>query len=288
MPQFDVSAFNAAAIGGTGGVEPRIIEVGQGILYPALRKAGITLGPQRTPSPAQFQDAIDELNRLTGSLNCDRLFIYSIARDEYPLDPPKMTYTIGIPTDSPANVPLNASLFNAAPSGGGGDVVDFLAPRPQLIERANIVDVTGTIRYPLALFTSLQWSRISYQTIPNTIPTALYNDRAYPVSTLYLWGQPQSGQTLELFTWTQVPTFQNLTDQVLLPIQYEDALVLNLAVRLAPHFQRIVSDDVRMQARESLMRLESINAPQPVADTSALCSGYGNNRYNIYSDQFRH
>ena len=269
MPEFNQGLFNAQLFGpGTGGVAPRVIEVGTGILYPALRKAGITLGPQRTPSPAQFQDAIDELNRLSGSLNCDRLFIYSIARDEYPLDPPKMTYTIGIPSD---------------PS----ETVDFAAERPQLIERANIVDVTGTIRYPLALFTSLQWSRISYQTIPGTIPEVLYNDRVWPVSTLYLWGQPQSGQTLELFTWTQVPTFQNLTDQVLLPIQYEDALVLNLAVRLAPHFQRVVPDDVRMQARESLMRLESINAPQPIADTSALCPGDRINRWNIYSDQYR-
>lgn len=267
MPQFNASLFNAAAFGG-GSIPGRVVQVDEGLLYPALRKAGITLGPQRTPSPAQFQDAIDELNRLSGSLNCDRLFIYSIARDEYPLDPPKMTYTIGIPSD---------------PS----EAVDFAAQRPQLIESANIVDVTGTIRYPLALFTSLQWARISYQTIPNTIPEVLYNDRAYPVSTLYLWGQPQAGQMLELFTWTQVPTFQDLTDQVMLPIQYEDTLVLNLAVRLAPHFQRVVSDDVRMQARESLMRLESINAPQPVADTSALCSGYGYNRWNIYSDQYR-
>jgi hypothetical protein len=275
MPLFNAGLFNEAQFGG-GGIPPRVVEVGQGLLYPALRKAGITLGPQRTPSPAQFQDAIDELNRLTGSLNCDRLFIYSIARDEYPLDPPKMTYTIGIPPD-PA------------------EVVDFVSQRPQLIESANIVDTTGTIRYPLALFTSLQWTRVTYQTIPNTIPTAIYNDRAHPVSTLYLWGQPQSGQTLELFTWTQVPTFQNLTDQVMLPLQYEDTLVLNLAVRLvsqfplAPNVPRQVDPNLYQQARESLMRLESINAPQPVADTSALCSGSGSgyNRWNIYSDQYR-
>ena len=36
--------------------------------------------------------------------------------------------------------------------------------------------------------------------------------------------------------------------------------------------------------RESLMRLESINAPQPVANTGGLCScGSG---YNVYSDQY--
>jgi len=267
MPQFNAGLFNAATFGG-GGVTPRVVEVGKGLLYPALRKAAITLGPQRTPSPAQFQDAIDELNRLTGSLNCDRLFIYSIARDEYPLNPPKMTYTIGVPVDPSQDV-------------------DFAAQRPQMIESANVMDSGGTIRYPLALFTDLQWAKIAYQTIPNTIPSALYNDRANPVSTLYLYGQPMAGQILELFTWTQAPTFQNLTDQVLLPLQYEDALVLNLAVRLIPHFPiapnvpRQVDPNLYQQARESLMRLESINAPRPIALVGFGCRP----GFNIYTGE---
>ena len=70
-----------------------------------------------------------------------------------------------------------------------------------------------------------------------------------------------SGDDLELFVWALVPQFTGLADVVLLPPGYEDALVLNLACRLAPHFQRVVDQDVRQQARESLMRLESINAP---------------------------
>ena len=79
-PLFNATLFNAALFGGTGGAagECPVLQVGHDLLYPALRKAGITIGPGRTPSPAQFQDAIDELNRLIGSLSCDRLFIYSL------------------------------------------------------------------------------------------------------------------------------------------------------------------------------------------------------------------
>jgi hypothetical protein len=260
--EFNASLFNAALFGGPGsgaGLQPR--QVGQGILYPALRKAGVTLGPGRTPSPAQFQDAIDELNRLTASLNCDRLFIYSIARSEYPLNPPKATYTIGLSADPFA-------------------VVDFPAERPQMIERANIISGSGsTLRYPLRLATDLEWAAITLQQLPNTIPEALYNDRGYPVSTLYFYGQPAAGQTLELFTWTRVPEFQTITDVVLVPQQYEDAMVLNLAVRLAPHFQLPVNGDVRNDAQKSLMRLESINAPQPIASVGFGCS----DNFNIFS-----
>jgi hypothetical protein len=69
---------------------------------------------------------------------------------------------------------------------------------------------------------------------------------------------------------------------VVLPLQYEDALVLNLACRLAPQFQLQVHPDVRQQARESLMRLESINAPQPIARIGlAGCHG----AFNIYSGE---
>lgn len=255
---FNTLLFNSALFGG-GGIDPACQprEVGHGILYPALRKAGVTLAPGRTPSIAQFQDAIDELNRLIGSLNCDRLFIYSIARYEFPLIPAKKSYTIGECPD--------------------GTPVDFHAPRPQMIERANIIlnyNEPNT-RFPLALVTDLQWALIQVQDIPETIPQILYNDRGYPISTLYLWGQPQPNQILELYNWLQVPMFQTITDIVLLPMQYEDALVLNLAVRLAPQFQKTLDQNVREDARLSLMRLESINAPQPIAPYGGPCGTSG-------------
>jgi hypothetical protein len=239
--------------------------IGKAVLYPALRKAGVTLGPQRTPSPAQYQDAVEELNRLLGSLNCDRLFIYS--RDTYlaPLTGAK-TYTIGV-SSNPDVIP------------------DFDAPRPEAIEAANVVSSsTPPVRFPLEILDALQWSKITVQDVGNTIPVALYNDRGYPLSTLYLYGQPMAGSLLELFVWHLIPAFQSADDMVCLPPGYEDALVLNLALRLAPHFQRPTDPNLREDARISLMRLMSINAPQPIADTPGLC---GAGPYNIYSDQFR-
>ena len=268
---FNSVNFNAALFGGAV-PSGTIIEVGEGLLYPALRKATITLGPQRTPSPAQFQDAIDELTRLIGSLNIDRYNIYSRYTVTAPLNGGK-TYTIGIDPE-------------------GILISDFNVPRPNGIEAANIVsNQTPPFRYPLTIVTDLQWSKIRVQDIPNAIPEVLYNDRAYPVATLSLWGQPIAGYLLELFCWQSIPTFQTLADVVILPDGYVDALVLNLAVRLVTHFPlgpnmpRQVDPNLYQQAREALMRVESLNAPQPIADTSAL--GSCRNRYNIYNDTWR-
>jgi hypothetical protein len=266
--QFNQALFNQQVFGGTGEPPGRVVEVGNGLLYPALRKAQVTIGPGRTPSPAQFQDALDELARLTGSLNCDRLNIYSNQRWEFPLQTGQKTYTIG-----------------ADPTGE--TTADFNAPRPQGIESANIIYPGGSQegRYPLALITVLQWSKICMQDLPQSIPEALYNDRAYPLSTLYLFGQPMEGCRLELFYWLLIPTFQSVSDVVLLPPGYEDALVLNLAVRLAPHFQRnAVPPDVREDAQKALLRLESINAPQPVLEVG-ICPSDGG--FDIYSGGWR-
>jgi len=264
--QWNAAQWNAGLFGGGTRPPGLITQVGNSLLYPALRKAAVTLGPQRTPSPAQYQDAIEELNRLIGSLNCDRFFIYSVDIYLFPLTG-KMTYTIG-----------------QDPSGIA--IADFDAPRPQGIDRANIVMDSGggILRFPVGIITDRQWALIQQQELINTIPNVLYNDRAYPISTLYLYGQPIPGYQLELYVWHLVPTFQSTSDVVLLPPGYEDALVLNLAVRLAPHFQRIIPPDVREDARLSLMRLESLNAPQPVAPLFGLggCGG----GFNIYSGEW--
>lgn len=227
--------------------------VSKALIYPALRKAGVTLGPQRTPSPAQNQDAIDELNRLIGSLNTDRLFIFSITTYQYALSGKKW-FTIGIdPT--------------------GATTADFNGPRPIAIDKANVIYSTPPIRRPLAVLTDLQWSQIRVQDLANTIPYALYDDYAYPLSTLYIYPQAVPGYILELFVWQTVSQFVTTNDLVILPPGLDDVLVLNLAVRLAPQFQRPVDPDVREEARKSLMRYESINAPRPTLEIPCLGGG---------------
>lgn len=267
MPEFNQAMFNAGLFGGATVPPGPITQVGHGLLYPALRKAAITLGPQRTPSTAQFQDAIEELNRLVGSLNCDRLNIYSIANYQFPLSGKKIN-TMG--TD-----PTGATL------------ADFPGPWPIAINAANVIYSTPQIRRPLAIVTDLQWSKIRVQDLPNTIPYILYNDRAYPLANIYLYPQPVPGYILELDIWQLVPTFVNLTDVVLLPPGYEDALTLNLAVRLVTHFPdnrdapRQVDPNLYEQARLALMRLESLNAPRPTLDLPRCNTGY----MNVYSGE---
>ena len=224
---------------------PPPVEVGRGLLYPALRKAGVTLGPGRTPSPAQYEDAIEELNRLSGSLNCDRLFIYSLDILRFPLTG-KSSYTIG---NDPA--------------------ADWQTPRPPMISEAYWV--TGDCQKdPLELLTPQTWQGCGDC---GTL-SGIYNDRAHPVSTIYLNGSAGSGE-IELFSWHTVPKFGATTDLVVMPDGLEDVLVLQLALRLGPQFGRPVDQNTREDARLSMMRWLSINAPKPILELPGWLSGCG-------------
>ena len=221
------------------------VNVGDGLLYPALRKAGITLAPGRGPSDPQFQDAIDELNRLVGSLNCDRLFIYALDK-----------------------VSLAVSISGAESSWtiGNSTSADFQQQRPQGISHASFNSGDG-VSTPLLIATPQQWVEGTDSSCgcDTNLSGMLYSDNGYPVTTIYVKSYVTGPQTLELWVWHLVPRFTSVSNSVALPPGYEDALVLNLAVRLGPHFQRATDPMLRADARESLMRLESINAPRPIA-----------------------
>jgi hypothetical protein len=244
-----------------------MMDVGNGLLYPALRKAGVTLGPGRTPSDAQFQDAIDELNRLVGSLNCDRLFIYAQDTLRLPILTGDGAWTIG---------PDPTADFNQA--------------RPQAITQAMLID-DETNRIELVLATEEVWAAGAVESTDDGVvsgassvgwgcgcesnPPMLFYNNAFPVATIFLRTWIANARTLELWVWHLVPRFTSVSNGVLLPPGYEDAITLNLAVRLGPQFQRAVDPTLRLDARESLMRLESINAPKPIAVFPSLGGGCG-------------
>lgn len=235
-----------------------MIQAGSGLIYPALRKAGVTLAPGRLPSGPQMDDALEELKRLISSLGIDPLFVYHQESAIYPLQSGKGSYTIG--RDST-----------------GAAIADFDKPRPSNITEAAVV-IDG-VRYGLAIATPQMWAGLDLVSQPG-FPEMLYNDGASPLSTLALWPAPYVSMDLELYVWHQAAALVSVNDAVQMPPGYEDAVVLNLAVRLAPQFQRPLDPGLRADARESLMRVLSLNAPRPVLSLSGLgCSGGG---FDIY------
>lgn len=253
MGTFGGSIFGG---GGSGGSGPAGTVPASKLFYAAMRKAGITLAPGRTPSLDQFQDALDECNRMIGGWNCERPKIYTVRIDELALTTAK-EYTIGI---DPA----------------GQSIADFNVPRPQEIIKANILfPTTPVVRREMQIFEDDEWAAIVLQDIPSGVPLALFNDGAYPFSTISIWPQATAGYILELYTWESLPKFATTSDAVTLPDGYEDCIVLNLACRLFSHFQKgEPSPRLQRDAARALAAIAAKNTP-PSPKISADAPGKG-------------
>ena len=252
------------APGGPTGQGSTSIKVQDVILYRALRLAGVTGGPGRTPSPEQLVDALISLNGLIDSLNLHRGAIYTIQPNRYTLTPPKPSYSIGID-------PL------------GLVTADFNAPRPIYIENARLVLTSSPVEVylPLRIATDLEWSSIAVRAIPVTIPQVMYCDYDYPIAQIFFWGYPTEANDLELWTWKDVKEFSSLNDPVICPVGYIDMFCYQLAVRLADQFRTPISPNVISDARRMLSRIKSVNDPNgPMGSADYGTRGWKSGDFN--------
>lgn len=191
----------------------------------ALRLLRIVRNPGQSASSVELTEGFMRLNEMLDNWSTERYNIFNIATAAYALTTTVSGYLIG-----------PAQTFNA--------------PRPLRIERAGIQVVnpngSGIIRWPLEILNERQWDEIAVKIKTSPVPTKLYCDNAWPFATLNLCPVPVFTGTapkLELSTWTQLTDFPDQTTDETFPPGYEVALVYNLAVLLAPQFEKAIPDD---------------------------------------------
>lgn len=237
------------------------------LVQSSLRLTGLLNAPGQSvvEESAHETEALAVLNQLIGSWNTERLNIYTVSIAAYPLVANQQAYTIG-------------------PGG------DFDAARPQEIQQANIILPGGAapLHRPIEIIDDKRWAAIRIQEIW-AIPQKLYNDGAFPYSTLYLWPGPSDAYQLELYTWEALRSFSDMEDEVRLPPGYDRALVYNLAVELAPRYPRVSLNPLVLQtARDSKAAIQRRNIDvQPISCDPALMSGSGIRRsWNYLTGEF--
>jgi hypothetical protein len=228
------------------------------LIEAGYRICGISLRPGRKSNADKLAEGLQVVNRLVGNWNADPLKIFTNSIAAFPLVAGQKIYTMG-----------TGGNFNVAP--------------PQRITFANIIVTPASgaaYRRQLQLLTDQRWSEVAVQDIGGTIPKKLYCDYGYPLSSLYLWGQPLANYQLELYTWQLIASFAAITDAVILPPGYEEAIIYNLAKRLAaqnPHDATITQQALDL-AVSSLADIESKNAPAPVLKVDGAINSVGGKR----------
>lgn len=166
--------------------------------------------------------------------------------------------------------------------GPGGDINTV---RPTRITSAIISD--GSINYPpLNLWTYDVYSTISVPST-QTLPTDMYINQGNPLLTLSFYPVPAGAYTLTIYSEKPLVNV-GLNDVLSLPPGYERALRYNLAVELAPEYEREASGSVQNTAKSSLATIKRQNRqynPAMSAVDPALEQQYYNGGYtdfNIY------
>ena len=244
----------------------------------ALRKIGVKQ-PAQNLSGQQIQDCISEHNRMVGSFNCQPLMVFTETLLTLQFTANKQIYTIGDVT---------------------GTLTDFAFARPMRISRANLFLPTGpVIRRIIYLYDKEQWERIQYQAI-YTYPEHLYFDHGtyapdaidpatgltglYPK--LYFHPIPDTDYQWEMYVWQSISKVVLPTDLIEYPDGWEDFMVCELALRMAPEYGVQPSAVLVEQHRRAQAAVEAINQKTPLAKTDPALTKQAGGFYNWRSRDF--
>ena len=209
---------------------------GQSIVEATLRKLQ-ALGTGESLGTTQQTQALAEVNRMFDRWNAERLSVYSVSRN---------TATLTAGTNPHTIAATGANLAIA---------------RPSKIDYASIVRSGEEIPIPYILTVS-EWQAISDKVASGPVPSKLFYRPSFPTGNIYLWPVPSEANTLVLYTWDKLAAIADwATTPYTFPEGYEDAIIYNLAIRLAPEYGRNPSDVIVELARESLAVIRSLNIP---------------------------
>lgn len=209
----------------------------QNLINEALFNIGV-LADGETPSTGVSNTALISLNNLLESWSVERLDVYAIVVADHTLVVNQAVYAIG-QEGSP----------------------DFNAARPTSIRSAAIVTADDGLVFQLKLVPAEEFNSIPEPDATAKIPRVLWNDNSYPNANLSLWPTPNTANKLRLYTWQPLTQMASLGATFDFPPAYQRAIILNLAVELAPKLQRPLDPTLAQIAMAAKEALRGLNAP---------------------------
>jgi hypothetical protein len=212
----------------------------------AMKLAGV-LAAGETALADDINDAFQAFNTMLDSWTTERLFVYALQENVFPLTAGQAAYSIG--TDG---------------------TPDFLIARPQQISPGTFVRFTAqTLDYPVQLLTDLEYRTIQVKTAPGGFFFGLWYDPTYPNGTLNFWPVPPAGLSLHLYSWQPFTTPATLATNVAFPPGYQRAFEYSLAEEIAPLFDIEIAPRVAQIAAKARRNVKRMNFPDQVMNVPA-------------------
>ena len=225
------------------------------IVSRSLRLLGIVKSGDSL-AEAYMQDGLIALNALLESWQLEKLNIYAWQDKTFTLVPNDGTITLG--------------------------ATGNITTRPDHIEDVFITQ--GTIDYPVTMIERGRWDAIADKTTTSNIPELAYYEPSYTQGVLNLYPVPSAANTLHVVMWVPFTAFATLTTSIALPPGYERAMAYNLAIEIAPEYEKPVSLEVQKVATDSLANVKRAN-DRGIKSYTDLTLLMGGRKSNIEADQ---
>jgi hypothetical protein len=206
------------------------------IITDALLEIGV-IAPVDAIEAEDAASGLRMINRMISSWANDDLMVYTVDRQVFSLVSGQQFYTIGV----------------------GGDFVTTYPVRPGQIDMASVLVSGGTVEVPISILNDEQWRDTTVKQTPSSYPLAMWSNGNYPLNSLAFWPVPQAVNSVVLYLWGQISAFPDVNATIALPQGYEDALVYNLALRLAPGYGKAINPMTAEMARKSMAVIRGMN-----------------------------
>ena len=162
----------------------------------------------------------------------------------------------------------------------------FNTERPAKIEAAFIRMQGGSnlpVDYPLQVLRAKEdYDRISIKT-QNAFPQYVFYDSTFPVGNVFVWPVPNNQYQIFLTVMTQLQAFQNLSEVIVMPAEYLDAMQWNLADRILTIYGLPENPKITRYAEVSMRAIMENNSQIPLLHMPVALRGKSG-AYNIYGD----
>ena len=177
------------------------------------------------------------------------------------------------------------SLVATQASYTWGSSGNITTTRPHRLLGGFVKD-SGNTDHPVKIISEREYRELSSKATSGR-PDSMFLHPLFPLAYLYVYPTPDTGEVFyidSLKPFTETSSFAAVTDEIDFPPNYEEAIVYNLAVRLAPEYEVSVSSEVVVIAKESYDSLIVLNSSNQVESIRlSLPIGNGRSSYNMNS-----
>jgi hypothetical protein len=229
----------------------------------ALRDAGVAAQGQ-TPNPQMSADAKFRANMMLNQWKRKRWLVYHLIDVSCPMDGSEF-YTLG-----------------------DGQTLD--TPRTDQIDAAYARQVNPAAQpnqpdFPLRLIKAREdYSKITLKELHAGPPNSLFYDSDYPVAKVYPWPLASDQYELHVVVKGDLANVGNLTDDIILPPEYEEPIYANTVCRARAAFRLPPDPSFVALAKVGMQTLRSANFQVANLEMPRAVQNIRGGGYNIVSD----